>query len=159
MYKMTKSIIDEGYAFIMNNLDNIILAFLFILIGFIYAVLHNISFKNNKDFHHKTKKVIVYETFDVKDEISDDDTTEVNTDNCKTLHGESHKIEEYCQSLHPKLCKHKKCCILGKESKTGDMKCFAGSRIGPTYHTTDDGNDINLDYYYYQGKCYGKKCE
>ena len=158
MYIMTKSIIDESYKFIMNNLDNIILAFLFILIGFIYAVLHNISFKNNDKSFSKTKKVIIYETFDVNDKLRDDNI-EVNIDNCNTLHGESHKIEEYCQSLHPKLCKHKKCCILGKESDTGNMKCVAGSRIGPTYHTMDDGSNINFDFFYYQGKCYGKKCK
>ena len=158
---MSKSIIDESYKFIMDNLDNITLAFLFILIGFIYAVLNNISFKTKTDVHHKTKKVIIYETMENMNENASDSVetdTNVSGDKCDELHGKSHDIETYCEDLHPRLCKQKKCCVLGKESETGTMKCVAGSKTGPTYHTDEEGNDINLDYYYYQGKCYGKGC-
>ena len=157
------NIIDEAYNFISTNLDNIILAFLFMLIGFIYVVLNNISFKPDKDIQHKTKKVIIYETMEnmIKEGLGvekDDDDTKITGDKCDELHGKSHNIEEYCSTLHPKLCKQKKCCILGKEGESGTMKCMAGSRLGPTYHTDEEGTDVNLDYYYYEGKCYGKDC-
>lgn len=149
------NVIDEAYHFIINNLDNIILVFLFMLIGFIYAVLNNITFNNNKSDTKKTTKIITYETF----ENANTDKTDVpNSDKCTTLHGKSHELEEYCASLHPKLCKQKSCCILGKEVGVENTKCVAGSNTGPTYHTDDDGIDINFDYYYYQGKCYGDSC-
>ena len=48
---MRNNIISESYTYIIDNLDNITLAFLFMLIGFIYAVLNNISFKNDGDVH------------------------------------------------------------------------------------------------------------
>jgi len=179
---MKNNIISESYTYVMDNLDNITLAFLFMLIGFIYAVLNNISFKSETDVQAKTKKVIIYETMENMESTSPvakdskpaennnkEKTNEKNTneekeetpisgDKCDTLHGKSHEIEAYCENLHPRLCKQKKCCVLGKESDTGNMKCVAGSKSGPTYHTDEEGNDINLDYYYFQGKCYGKGC-
>ena len=162
MYIMRNNIISESYTYIIDNLDNITLAFLFMLIGFIYAVLNNISFKNESDVHHKTKKIIIYETMenmsDEANETEENEKEEISGDNCDALHGKSHEIETYCENLHPRLCKQKKCCVLGKESDTGNMKCVAGSKSGPTYHTDETGKDINLDYYYFQGKCYGKGC-
>ena len=154
---MATSIIDEGYEFFISNIDNILLTFLFLVIGFIYVVLNNISFKTNKDIHPKTTKVVIYET--MENMLDDEKQDNIETDECSKLKGKSHKLEEYCNSLHPKLCKYKECCILGKEKNAETMKCYAGGKLGPTYHTDDDGNNINLDYYYYQGKCFGKGCK
>lgn len=164
MYTMRNNIISESYTYVMDNLDNITLAFLFMLIGFIYAVLNNISFKSDTDVKPKTRKVIIYETMENMEKTNEKNTNEekeetpISGDKCDALHGKSHEIEAYCENLHPRLCKQKKCCVLGKESETGNMKCVAGSKSGPTYHTDEEGNDINLDYYYFQGKCYGKGC-
>ena len=36
-------------------------------------------------------------------------------------------------------------------------KCVAGNQDGPTFKT-DSGEDITVDYYYYQNKCYGNSC-
>ena len=176
MYTMRNNIISESYKYVMDNLDNITLAFLFMLIGFIYAVLNNISFKSNADVQPKTKKVIIYETMENMEHTSDaakdskpaennnkentneEKNADISGDKCDTLHGKSHEIEAYCENLHPRLCKQKKCCVLGKESDTGNMKCVSGSKSGPTYHTDEEGKDINMDYYYFQGKCYGEGC-
>ena len=139
------NVIDEAYHFIVTNLDNIILVFLFMIIGLIYVVMNNISLHEDEFPQRKTTTVVTYETFE-------------NKDKCDTLHGKSHELEEYCATLHPKLCKQKSCCVLGKMDNSETMKCVAGSKTGPTYHTTEDGTDINFDYYYYQGKCYGESC-
>ena len=155
------NIIKEGYAFIIENLDNIILMFLFIIIGFIYVVLNNITFIPNGDVRPKTTKVVVYETFTSNNDDDNDISPEhavKEDDTCERLKGDSSSIESYCENLHPKLCKQKECCVLGKENDTGAMKCVAGSRLGPTYHTQENGDPINFDYYYYQGKCYGEGC-
>jgi hypothetical protein len=35
----------------------------------------------------------------------------------------------------------------------------AGGARGPTFNTDENGKTNNLDYYYYQNKCYGAKCK
>ena len=37
-------------------------------------------------------------------------------------------------------------------------KCAAGNESGPTFNTDKNGKTKNIDYYYYQSKCYGNKC-
>ena len=144
VYMNQINIIDEASKFIITNFDNIVLVFLFMVIGLIYVVMNNVSF-HEEERNKKTTTIVTYETFE-------------NKDTCETLEGQGNKIEEYCATLHPKLCKHKSCCILGKMDDSETMKCVSGSKMGPTYHTMDDGTDINFDYYYYQGKCYGESC-
>lgn len=62
-------------------------------------------------------------------------------DNLQALNAQCSKLTEY-------NCKRMGCCVF-----TSENKCVAGDRTGPTaeYNT-------NLDYYYYQNKCYGSKC-
>jgi len=72
---------------------------------------------------------------------------------CESYKGSSGELNSACGELTNKNCNSTSCCIL-----TSDKKCLAGSADGPTYNTDDNGSTVNLDYYYYQNKCYGDKC-
>jgi len=72
---------------------------------------------------------------------------------CESYKGSSGDLNTACGKLTNKNCNSTSCCIL-----TSDKKCVAGNADGATYNTDDNGKTINLDYYYYQNKCYGDKC-
>jgi len=71
------------------------------------------------------------------------------TDFCKSS---SDSLKESCTKLTKKNCNETTCCIV-----LNGKKCVAGNQDGPTFKT-DSGEDINIDYYYYQNKCYGDSC-
>lgn len=77
---------------------------------------------------------------------------------CKVNEGETHIIEEKCNTLHSDSCKSASCCVLA-HLQNGKTKCMAGSKFGPTYLTDEDASEHNLDKYYYLQKCYGETCE
>ena len=72
---------------------------------------------------------------------------------CESYKGSSGDLNTACGKLTNKNCNSTSCCIL-----SSDKKCVAGNADGPTYNTDSNGKTINLDYYYYQNKCYGDKC-
>ena len=71
------------------------------------------------------------------------------SDFCKSS---SDSLKESCTKLTKKNCNATSCCIV-----LNGGKCVAGNQSGPTFKT-DSGEDINVDYYYYQNKCYGNSC-
>ena len=70
-------------------------------------------------------------------------------DFCKS---NSASLKESCAKLTKKNCNSTSCCVVlnGKD-------CVAGNQDGPTFKT-ESGQDITVDYYYYQNKCYGNGC-
>ena len=72
---------------------------------------------------------------------------------CATYKGSSGDLNTACSKLTNKNCNSTSCCVL-----TSEDKCVAGGADGPTYNTDSNGKTNNLDYYYYQNKCYGNKC-
>jgi hypothetical protein len=89
----------------------------------------------------------------IKDFLSSD----LEKDFCKSFLGSSDQLEKQCNQLTHSNCKSSHCCVLisngNKDVK--DNKCVAGGPNGPTFQTNSDGSKINIDYYYYQNKCYG----
>ena len=71
------------------------------------------------------------------------------SDFCKSS---SASLKESCAKLTKKNCNSTSCCIV-----LNGEKCVAGNQDGPTFKT-DSGEDITVDYYYYQNKCYGNSC-
>ena len=71
------------------------------------------------------------------------------SDFCKSS---SSSLKESCSKLTKKNCNSTSCCIM-----LNGEKCVAGNQDGPTFKT-NSGEDITVDYYYYQNKCYGDKC-
>lgn len=64
----------------------------------------------------------------------------------------SDSLKESCTKLTKKNCNATSCCVV-----LNGEKCVAGNQDGPTFKT-DSGQDITVDYYYYQNKCYGNNC-
>ena len=71
---------------------------------------------------------------------------------CKHNMGSS-SLNESCGNLTQRNCNSTSCCVW-----LSDEKCAAGGKGGPTFNTDDNGKTKDIDYYYYQNKCYGKKC-
>ena len=72
---------------------------------------------------------------------------------CENHRGSSHILEQSCGELTQDNCNSTSCCVW-----TSNNKCVAGKANGPTFNTNKNGKTKNLDYYYYQNKCYGSKC-
>lgn len=95
----------------------------------------------------------------IKDFLSSD----LEKDFCKSFLGSSDQLEKQCNELTHSNCKSSHCCVLlnngnnANEIEEGvkDSKCVAGGPNGPTFQSNPDGSKINIDYYYYQNKCYG----
>ena len=63
-------------------------------------------------------------------------------------------LEDSCGGLTNDNCKSVSCCVL-----LNGEKCVAGGADGPTFKTEKDGSKRNVDFYYYQKKCYGNGCD
>jgi cytoskeletal protein RodZ len=70
-------------------------------------------------------------------------------DFCKS---NSASLKESCNKLTKKNCNSTSCCVV-----LNGKKCVAGNQDGPTFKT-ESGEDVTVDYYYYQNKCYGNSC-
>jgi hypothetical protein len=70
-------------------------------------------------------------------------------DFCKS---NSASLKESCGKLTKKNCNATSCCVM-----LNGKKCVAGNQDGPTFQS-ESGQDIPIDYYYYQNKCYGNDC-
>lgn len=62
-------------------------------------------------------------------------------------------LETACNSLTQGNCGRTSCCVW-----TSNNQCKSGNENGPTFNTGSNGQTNNLDYYYFQGKCYGPNC-
>jgi hypothetical protein len=74
-------------------------------------------------------------------------------DFCESHRGSSGTLEQSCGKLTKNNCNNTSCCVWSSENK-----CVAGSIKGPTYNSDSNGKTKELDYYYFEGKCYGKNC-
>jgi hypothetical protein len=80
-----------------------------------------------------------------------------NTDNlsnsfCNEYSTDSNKLNKQCNLLTENNCNSTSCCIW-----LNGNKCVAGGERGPTFHT-DNGKDVDVEYYSWKNKCYGKDC-
>jgi hypothetical protein len=82
--------------------------------------------------------------------IGDFLSSDLERDFCKSFLGSSDKLQTQCNQLTKDNCKNSPCCVF-----VDGRKCVAGDAKGPTFQTTPNGSKINMDYYYYQNKCYG----
>lgn len=72
---------------------------------------------------------------------------------CENHRGSSDILEQSCGELTQDNCNSTSCCVW-----TSNNKCVAGKANGPTFNTNKNGKTKNLDYYYYQNKCFGPRC-
>jgi len=71
---------------------------------------------------------------------------------CESHRGNSNKLNQSCSKLNSKNCNSTSCCIWTNN------ECVAGNKNGAIFNSDKKGKTINLDYYYYQNKCYGNNC-
>jgi len=72
---------------------------------------------------------------------------------CKNYQGSSNILEEKCGLMNKTNCNATSCCIW-----TSGDKCVAGDANGATFNTDTTGKTQQLEYYYFQDKCYGENC-
>ena len=72
---------------------------------------------------------------------------------CESYRGSSGALDDSCGKLTKTNCNSTSCCVW-----TSDDKCVAGGQGGPTFNSDAKGKTKQLDYYYFQNKCYGPKC-
>jgi len=72
---------------------------------------------------------------------------------CDVHKGSSGSLDESCSRLTRENCNDTSCCVW-----TSNQKCAAGGIDGPTFNSDANGATKQLDYYYFQGKCYGSGC-
>ena len=72
---------------------------------------------------------------------------------CKSNSSSSNALNKKCNQLTSSNCGQTSCCVW-----TSDQQCVVGGSGGPTFNSDDKGKTKQMDYYYYQTKCYGSKC-
>ena len=60
--------------------------------------------------------------------------------------------KQSCEKLTDSNCNKTSCCVL-----LNGEKCVSGAEDGPTFKT-NKGEKVDVDYYYFQNKCYGEGC-
>jgi hypothetical protein len=151
--------INNSFTFITNHLNDIILVSLGILVITIFKInFSNLEDNDNTNIEKKTKKEIIIEGFNKNKTKSKFESVVKNStlNFCERFKGNNHLIEKKCNSQSNSRCKTRNCCVLIKTNNTN--KCVSGNKFGPTYHTDEKGNELNIDYYYYHDKCYGDLC-
>jgi hypothetical protein len=156
---------DSTRSYILNIFIGVICIFALI----IFIDVSNINLNLNPD--KSTKKlvqVVNIEALKNKKNSTEEDTEEdiplpapepnksnisINMspvdDFCKS---NSASLKESCGKLTKKNCNATSCCVM-----LNGKKCVAGNQDGPTFQS-ESGQDIPIDYYYYQNKCYGNDC-
>ena len=130
--------------YILNIFISILL--IFAIITFIQTLGINL---NTTD---PPKKLIQVVTIEGLEPTSENIITGANSI-CETYKGSSKNLNNACDKLTNRNCNATSCCVF-----TSNNKCAAGNANGPIYNTDNNGKTNNLDYYYYQNKCYGNKC-
>jgi len=143
--------------FSRSNILNIFIAVIVIFALIIFIEISNLNL-NPTPVNKKVVQVVNIEALqnnDKKDNINKKEApnTSINmnpvADFCKSG---SDSLKESCAKLTKKNCNETSCCVV-----LNGEKCVAGNEDGPTFKT-DSGEDITIDYYYYQNKCYGNSC-
>lgn len=120
----------------------IIILLILSTIAFINSIGLNL---NNAEPPKKLLKVVTIEGLDNQMPISGSKAF------CEVHSG--FDLEQSCEKLTKYNCGLTSCCVW-----TSDNKCKAGDKSGPLFNSDAKGKTKQLDYYYFQNQCYGKKC-
>ena len=133
--------------------SNILNVFIVVIVIFALIIFIDVSNINLNPDQVNKKVVQVVNIEALQNNQSGAPNTSINlnpvSDFCKTS---SASLKESCGKLTKKNCNSTSCCIV-----LNGETCVAGNQDGPTFKT-NSGEDINVDYYYYQNKCYGNSC-
>jgi hypothetical protein len=123
----------------------------------VFLILSLISFINtlglNLNEEPKQKKLLQVVTIEALDNLSTSIPMSTSKAFCDVHKDSGGSLDESCGRLTKGNCNNTSCCVW-----TSNQKCAAGGVNGPTFNTNPNGTTKQLDYYYFQGKCYGTKC-
>lgn len=133
--------------------------YLIILLLLIFFIIYLINFHPLNSFMENMENI--YFELDIPQQPlfltveKDFLNTDLAKDFCKLFQqSESgQNLNNQCANLTSYNCNQTDCCVL-----VNGNKCVSGSEKGPTFLTNTNGTKINMDYYYYHGKCFGNKC-
>jgi hypothetical protein len=123
----------------------------------VFLILSLISFINtlglNLNEEPKQKKLLQVVTIEALNNLSTSIPMSKSQAFCDAHKGSGGSLDESCGRLTRGNCNNTSCCVW-----TSNQKCAAGGIAGPTFNTNPNGSAKKLDYYYFQGKCYGTGC-
>jgi hypothetical protein len=123
----------------------------------VFLILSLIAFVNtlglNLNEEPRQKKLLQVVTIEGLDNLSTSIPMSKSQAFCDVHKGSSGSLDESCGRLTRGNCNDTSCCVW-----TSNQKCAAGGVDGPTFNTDSNGKTKQLDYYYFQGKCYGSNC-
>lgn len=123
----------------------------------VFLILSLIAFVNtlglNLNEEPRQKKLLQVVTIEGLDNLSTSISMSKSQAFCDVHKGSSGSLDESCGRLTRGNCTDTSCCVW-----TSNQKCAAGGVDGPTFNTDSNGKTKQLDYYYFQGKCYGSNC-
>jgi hypothetical protein len=134
-----------------SNLKFMLKVFIMVLLFFSIIVFIQ-SIGINFNAKEPPKKLLQVVTIEGLDNLNTSLTTNKSDAFCESHRGDSNILNQSCSKLNEKNCNTTSCCIWSSNNK-----CVAGNKDGAIFNS-EKGKTINLDYYYYQNKCYGNKC-
>jgi len=151
---------NEFKKYLLDNSELIISVSIGIFTMIVFFSIFNISFEEK---NKKLKKEITLETLEPFEvDITKEDpnvikmlgnleSNNVDVAFCQNSMSSSEKNEN-CKKLTKESCVNVGCCVL-----INGEKCVGGDESGPTY-LTENGKDIDIQYYLFKNKCKGKSC-
>jgi len=115
---------------------------LFLLFSLVFLIYKNSSLGKHFFFQEGLETILETDMIPTK-----------NNAFCENHRGSSNTLDDDCRKLTQRNCNATSCCVF-----TSENKCVAGGQGGPTFNSDAKGKTKNLDYYYYQNKCYGPNC-
>lgn len=120
------------------------------LIAFINTLGLNL---NETPIQKKLLQVVTIEALEGRGSLSTSIPMSKSQAFCDAHKGSGGSLDDSCGRLTKENCNDTSCCVW-----TSKQKCAAGGVNGPLFNTNPNGSAKQLDYYYFQGKCYGTKC-
>ena len=125
---------------------------IFITLLSMFAIL-GINFNPSKN--KIIQKEVVVESFN-----DNNNKNSLSDDFCTQFSSQSDVLNKQCNKLTEHNCNTTGCCVW-----LNGKQCVAGNERGPTFLTTKTDNkktivdvDVDVAYYYYKDKCFGKDC-
>jgi len=133
-------------------IEYILKIFIVVIIIFgIILVMNVFNIKNKQPVTKQLKEVVTIEKMTTNTDLKYDNAASFCTSHDNLPSGST--LEDSCNNLTNENCNSVSCCVL-----MNGEKCVAGDAQGPTFKTETDGTKRNIDFYYYQKKCYGNGC-
>ena len=126
----------------MNNKGNSGFIYIILIIAFVVFIIPQIMYPDHLYFLNRIIKE-GFNDFDI-DDMSGEKSF------CRQYKSTPHILNEQSNVLTKSSCMNTDCTAW-----TSNEMCVAGSLDGPVYRNKD-GKPVNIDYYYYMNKCYGK---